>query len=205
MHHVCMYVCMYDDILLNKHTPCVCYTSYWLLRDHNVCHFALCFRVYGVYTWYTQMGYNVEQQQQQPAAAAPYVQAATGVVVNGMGGVMPVGGGGLPASNMTGITRVYVGNLSWETEWQDLKDHMRTAGEVCVVCFLFFYQLGFCRCRWRWCLCDSIMCCGVFVVGVEYPCGPVWRRRAREMRKTANINCRNRGQTSTLINIRPTV
>ena len=22
-------------------------------------------------------------------------------------------------------TRVYVGNLSWEAQWQDLKDHMR--------------------------------------------------------------------------------
>lgn len=26
--------------------------------------------------------------------------------------------------------RVYVGNLSWSTRWQDLKDHMRKAGEV---------------------------------------------------------------------------
>jgi len=26
--------------------------------------------------------------------------------------------------------RVYVGNLSWEVSWQDLKDHMREAGEV---------------------------------------------------------------------------
>jgi len=26
--------------------------------------------------------------------------------------------------------RVYVGNLSWQTSWQDLKDHMRTAGNV---------------------------------------------------------------------------
>jgi RNA recognition motif-containing protein len=26
--------------------------------------------------------------------------------------------------------RVYVGNLSWEVAWQDLKDHMRTAGDV---------------------------------------------------------------------------
>jgi len=25
-------------------------------------------------------------------------------------------------------TRVYVGNLSWEVGWQDLKDHMRSAG-----------------------------------------------------------------------------
>jgi RNA recognition motif-containing protein len=26
--------------------------------------------------------------------------------------------------------RVYVGNLSWEVSWQDLKDHMKTAGKV---------------------------------------------------------------------------
>jgi len=26
--------------------------------------------------------------------------------------------------------RVYVGNLSWQTSWQDLKDHMRKAGNV---------------------------------------------------------------------------
>lgn len=97
------------------------------------------------------MGY-VEQPQ------APYVQDANGSVVNGMSGVMPVVGGGMapvaaaaaaPVAVMTGITRVYVGNLSWETEWQDLKDHMRSAGEVgikdhfswrlsCLFCFLFF-------------------------------------------------------------------
>ena len=27
-------------------------------------------------------------------------------------------------------TKVYVGNLSWETSWQDLKDHFRSVGEV---------------------------------------------------------------------------
>lgn len=26
--------------------------------------------------------------------------------------------------------RVYVGNLGWGVAWQDLKDHMRKAGEV---------------------------------------------------------------------------
>ena len=36
------------------------------------------------------------------------------------------GGGGGGSSSK----RVYVGNLSWEVEWQDLKDHMRDAGEV---------------------------------------------------------------------------
>ena len=38
----------------------------------------------------------------------------------GKGGGRPGGGGGA----------VYVGNLSWETSWQDLKDHFRAAGEV---------------------------------------------------------------------------
>jgi len=36
-------------------------------------------------------------------------------------------GGGATASQSR---RVYVGNLSWEASWQDLKDHMRAAGEV---------------------------------------------------------------------------
>ena len=31
---------------------------------------------------------------------------------------------------MGGGTKIYVGNLSWETSWQDLKDHFRQAGEV---------------------------------------------------------------------------
>ncbi|KAK1746733.1 hypothetical protein QTG54_002077 [Skeletonema marinoi] len=26
--------------------------------------------------------------------------------------------------------RVYVGNLAWSVSWQDLKDHMRDAGDV---------------------------------------------------------------------------
>ena len=37
------------------------------------------------------------------------------------------GSGGPPPP---GGTKVYVGNLSWETSWQDLKDHFRQAGEV---------------------------------------------------------------------------
>ena len=36
---------------------------------------------------------------------------------------------GAAAANGGG-TRVYVGNLAWETSWQDLKDHFRQAGEV---------------------------------------------------------------------------
>lgn len=104
----------------------------------------------------SQMGY-VEQPQATYAQQQQQQDAGGGVVpvsVNGVPGVMPVGmpvqqqqqpqqqgggvqqqqqGGGAPAPvAMTSITRVYVGNLSWETEWQDLKDHMRTAGEVSI-------------------------------------------------------------------------
>ncbi|KAK2194954.1 bifunctional RNA-binding domain superfamily/Nucleotide-binding alpha-beta plait domain superfamily/RNA recognition motif domain [Babesia duncani] len=32
--------------------------------------------------------------------------------------------------NQNSKCRVYVGNLSWKVRWQDLKDHMRQAGEV---------------------------------------------------------------------------
>lgn len=38
-------------------------------------------------------------------------------------------GGGNPAQDASG-RRVYIGNLSWEVKWQDLKDHMRQAGDV---------------------------------------------------------------------------
>jgi RNA recognition motif-containing protein len=38
--------------------------------------------------------------------------------------------GGHQRSGMHGGTSVYVGNLSYETSWQDLKDHMRQAGNV---------------------------------------------------------------------------
>ncbi|CAM9195112.1 unnamed protein product, partial [Sphacelaria rigidula] len=77
------------------------------------------------------MGYG----EQAPAPFVP--DGVVPVNVGGVsGGVMPMGpsgggtAGGAPMAVMTGITRVYVGNLSWETEWQDLKDHMRSAGEV---------------------------------------------------------------------------
>jgi RNA recognition motif-containing protein len=54
------------------------------------------------------------------------------------GGGAPAGGrragGAAPARPASGgekqNCRVYVGNLSWEVAWQDLKDHMRDAGEV---------------------------------------------------------------------------
>jgi len=37
--------------------------------------------------------------------------------------------GGAGAGELSGTT-VFVGNLSWQTSWQDLKDHMKSAGEV---------------------------------------------------------------------------
>lgn len=69
--------------------------------------------------------------EQSPAPFVP--EGVVPVNVNGVPSVMPVGMATSGVANtpmMTGITRVYVGNLSWETEWQDLKDHMRQAGEV---------------------------------------------------------------------------
>ena len=39
------------------------------------------------------------------------------------------GGGGGGGGGATAAA-VYVGNLSWETTWQDLKDHFRAAGDV---------------------------------------------------------------------------
>ena len=47
--------------------------------------------------------------------------------MGGGGGQMGVGAAG--QMKMPG-KRVYVGNLSWDVKWQDLKDHMRKAGEV---------------------------------------------------------------------------
>ncbi|EOD33464.1 RNA binding protein-like protein, partial [Emiliania huxleyi CCMP1516] len=46
----------------------------------------------------------------------------------------PAGPPRAPATHRTGRpgagSRVYVGNLSWHTSWQSLKDHFRQAGEV---------------------------------------------------------------------------
>lgn len=40
------------------------------------------------------------------------------------------GGGARSSGTEKQDCRVYVGNLSWDVSWQDLKDHMRTAGDV---------------------------------------------------------------------------
>ncbi len=39
-------------------------------------------------------------------------------------------GGGHGGGGITVGRRVYVGNLSWQVQWQELKDHMRQVGEV---------------------------------------------------------------------------
>ena len=50
----------------------------------------------------------------------------TAIVSAGRGGGGKGGGGGASA----GGTSVYVGNLSWDVTWQDLKDHFKQAGNV---------------------------------------------------------------------------
>ena len=46
-------------------------------------------------------------------------------------GSMKVDRQSLPSAAQLGRSKtVYVGNLSWDVEWQDLKDHMRSAGAV---------------------------------------------------------------------------
>lgn len=47
-----------------------------------------------------------------------------------MNGIANNGGGGFNQGNAPPSRRCYVGNLSWDVAWQDLKDHMRQAGEV---------------------------------------------------------------------------
>ena len=63
-----------------------------------------------------------------PGLPAPGAKKAT-IGANAIGGIR-IGGTGGGAGGATTGTRVYVGNLSWETSWQDLKDHFRSAGEV---------------------------------------------------------------------------
>jgi len=64
-------------------------------------------------------------------ANTPPVSGAGGIRVPPLGNTTPSTGASAPdAVDSTRGRRVYVGNLSWEVAWQDLKDHMRGAGEV---------------------------------------------------------------------------
>lgn len=49
------------------------------------------------------------------------------IVTNGPYGGAGGSGRGSAAAR---ITKMYVGNLSWDTTWQDLKDHMKTVGHI---------------------------------------------------------------------------
>ena len=48
----------------------------------------------------------------------------------GGGGAAGTGKGGGGKGGGGGATSVYVGNLSWDVTWQDLKDHFKQAGAV---------------------------------------------------------------------------
>lgn len=45
-----------------------------------------------------------------------------------------------------GNARLYVGNLSWDTAWQDLKDYFKQAGEVSNVRHTFDASSSACAC-----------------------------------------------------------
>lgn len=62
-------------------------------------------------------GYYTQQPGSAPSAGGGRASA---------GNAPSAGGEGNPKQDC----RVYVGNLSWDVSWQDLKDHMRSAGEV---------------------------------------------------------------------------
>lgn len=50
--------------------------------------------------------------------------------------------GGPRSGGIGGGTSVYVGNLAYETSWQNLKDHMRKAGNVDSVSWMIITKLG---------------------------------------------------------------
>ena len=71
-------------------------------------------RGFGKSTSHTAMARSARR-----GGSAPYASSRPGKGFGGGGG----GGGG-------GGTSVYVGNLSWEVSWQDLKDHFKQVGPV---------------------------------------------------------------------------
>ena len=78
----------------------------------------------------------VGQMQMAPMGAfggQQFAQGGGGMMGQQMGHMQQqmhqqqMSGGGMPQA--TG-NRIYVGNLAWTVEWQELKDHMRTVGKV---------------------------------------------------------------------------
>ncbi len=64
------------------------------------------------------------REDRESGSGGGYYTQQTGGAPSGGGGGARLGGNGKQDC------RVYVGNLSWDVSWQDLKDHMRSAGEV---------------------------------------------------------------------------
>jgi len=68
----------------------------------------------------------VREDRESGSGGGYYTQQPGNAPSGGFGGA---GGGGRMNSEKQDC-RVYVGNLSWDVSWQDLKDHMRSAGDV---------------------------------------------------------------------------
>lgn len=68
----------------------------------------------------------VREDRESGSGGGYYTQQPGNAPSGGAGG----GGGGGRMSSEKQDCRVYVGNLSWDVSWQDLKDHMRSAGDV---------------------------------------------------------------------------
>mmetsp|Transcript_19868 Transcript_19868/g.25065 ORF Transcript_19868/g.25065 Transcript_19868/m.25065 type:complete len:501 (-) Transcript_19868:1552-3054(-) len=71
----------------------------------------------------------VREDRESGSGGGYYTQQPGNAPSGGFGGGGS-GGGGARMSSEKQDCRVYVGNLSWDVSWQDLKDHMRTAGDV---------------------------------------------------------------------------
>jgi len=73
----------------------------------------------------------VREDRESGNGGGYYTQKPMGGAAAGAGAASASGAGGRAASGGEKQTcRVYIGNLSWEVAWQDLKDHMRDAGNV---------------------------------------------------------------------------
>lgn len=71
-----------------------------------------------------------EDREEQRGGGAGTHGAATGGAAGGGHHHHHSGGHYFSPGEQAKSRRVYVGNLSWDVAWQDLKDHMREAGEV---------------------------------------------------------------------------
>ncbi|KAL3784732.1 hypothetical protein ACHAW5_001599 [Stephanodiscus triporus] len=70
-----------------------------------------------------------DREEGRPTMVASSSSSSSYVVAPASSGGGGVGGGGIDEAAAAG-RRVYVGNLAYEVAWQDLKDHMRSAGDV---------------------------------------------------------------------------